>query len=194
MSRYRQHCNGVGLHYSRFRAMQSRRPLAHQALSTRRFSKSESNPRSRANPPSSPSTASLSRVARCWHSNAYFSLFSSLFFFDPPNRFVQIPRAERWPEQGTRGRGSSERAAAASTRRRRDFLSANVADGSCVTSNAGPHGGKSVRIIAIFAFFFRYFSRLDQTNFSRFRAYLIHWFRARVARRRLAPAASGSGS
>src|SRR6202040_2432733 len=30
------------------------------------------------NPPSSPSTASLSRVARCWHSNAYFSLFSSL--------------------------------------------------------------------------------------------------------------------
>jgi selenocysteine lyase/cysteine desulfurase len=23
---------------------------------------------------------------------AYFSLFSSLFFFDPPNRFVQIPR------------------------------------------------------------------------------------------------------
>src|SRR6202011_1312634 len=49
MSRYRQHCNGVGLPYSRFRAMQSRRPLAHQALSTRRFSKSESNPRSRAN-------------------------------------------------------------------------------------------------------------------------------------------------
>src|ERR1700730_6555926 len=42
------------------------------------------------NPPSSPSTASLSGVARCWHSNAYFSLFSSLFFFDPPNRFVQI--------------------------------------------------------------------------------------------------------
>src|ERR1700726_4546872 len=38
------------------------------------------------NPPSSPSTASLSGVARCWHSNAYFSLFSSLFFFDPPNR------------------------------------------------------------------------------------------------------------
>jgi hypothetical protein len=28
--------------------MQSRRPLVHQALSTRRFSKSESNPRSRA--------------------------------------------------------------------------------------------------------------------------------------------------
>jgi hypothetical protein len=45
-----------------------------------------------ANPPTSPSTASLSRVARCWHSNAYFSPFSSLFFFDPPNRFVQIPR------------------------------------------------------------------------------------------------------
>src|SRR6202035_545135 len=43
-------------------------------------------------PPSSPSTASLSGVARCWHNNAYFSLFSSLFFFDPPNRFVQIPR------------------------------------------------------------------------------------------------------
>jgi hypothetical protein len=43
-------------------------------------------------PPSSPSTASLSGVARCWHSNAYFSLCSSLFFFDPPNRFVQIPR------------------------------------------------------------------------------------------------------
>src|SRR6202048_4933530 len=38
------------------------------------------------NPPSSPSTASLSGVARCWRS--YFSLFSSLFFFDPPNRFV----------------------------------------------------------------------------------------------------------
>jgi hypothetical protein len=38
-------------------------------------------------PPSSPSTASSSGVARCWHSNAYFSLFSSLFFFDPPNRF-----------------------------------------------------------------------------------------------------------
>src|ERR1700719_1814065 len=35
------------------------------------------------NPPSSPSTASLSGVARCWHSNAYFSLFSSLFFFRP---------------------------------------------------------------------------------------------------------------
>ena len=33
------------------------------------------------NPPSSPSTASSSGVARCWHSNAYFSLFSSLFFF-----------------------------------------------------------------------------------------------------------------
>src|SRR6202045_3255802 len=32
------------------------------------------------NPPSSPSTASLSGVARCWHSNAYSSLFSSLFF------------------------------------------------------------------------------------------------------------------
>ena len=44
------------------------------------------------NPPSSPSTASLSGVARCWHSNAYFSLFSSLFFFDPPNRFVHIPQ------------------------------------------------------------------------------------------------------
>ncbi len=42
------------------------------------------------NPPSSPSTASLSGVARCWHSNAYFSLFSSLFFFDPPNGFVQF--------------------------------------------------------------------------------------------------------
>jgi hypothetical protein len=28
----------------------------------------------------------LSGVARCWHSNAYFSLFSSLFFFDPPSR------------------------------------------------------------------------------------------------------------
>jgi hypothetical protein len=24
----------------------------------------------------------LSGVVRCWHSNAYFSLFSSLFFFD----------------------------------------------------------------------------------------------------------------
>src|SRR6202035_2479492 len=31
------------------------------------------------NPPSSPSTASLSRVARCWHSNAYFSLFLRYF-------------------------------------------------------------------------------------------------------------------
>ncbi len=31
-------------------------------------------------PPSSPSTASLSGVARRWHSNAYFSLFSLLFF------------------------------------------------------------------------------------------------------------------
>ena len=30
--------------------------------------------------------------ARTMHSNAYFSLFSSLFFFGPPNRFVQIPR------------------------------------------------------------------------------------------------------
>ena len=40
------------------------------------------------NPPSSPSTASLSGVARCWHSNTYFSLFSSLFFFDPPNRLI----------------------------------------------------------------------------------------------------------
>jgi predicted RNA polymerase sigma factor len=39
-----------------------------------------------------PRLAEMSRVARCWHSNAYFSLFSSLFFFDPPNRFVQIPR------------------------------------------------------------------------------------------------------
>src|SRR3984893_17585464 len=29
------------------------------------------------NPPSSPSTASLSGVARCWHSNAYFSLFAT---------------------------------------------------------------------------------------------------------------------
>src|SRR6478736_4085812 len=43
-------------------------------------------------PPSSPSTAFLSGVARCWHSNAYFSLFSSLFFFDPPNRFVRVVR------------------------------------------------------------------------------------------------------
>ena len=33
-------------------------------------------------------TASLSGVVRCWHSNAYFSLFSSLFFFDPPNSSV----------------------------------------------------------------------------------------------------------
>jgi hypothetical protein len=31
------------------------------------------------NPPSSPSTASLSGVARCWHSNAYFSLFLRYF-------------------------------------------------------------------------------------------------------------------
>src|SRR6202011_4594131 len=31
------------------------------------------------NPPSSPSTASLSGVARCWHSNAYFSLFFAIF-------------------------------------------------------------------------------------------------------------------
>src|ERR1700724_2459760 len=53
------------------------------------------------NPPSSPSTASSSGVARCWHSNAYFSLFSlfsSLFFFDPPNRFVQIPRDHSVPQ------------------------------------------------------------------------------------------------
>src|SRR4030081_1199419 len=53
----------------------------------------------------SPSTASLSRVARCWHSNAYFSLFSSLFFFDPPNRFVHVlsPRCSQviLPEQRT---------------------------------------------------------------------------------------------
>src|ERR1700738_2471947 len=40
------------------------------------------------NPPSSPSTASLSGVARCWHSNAYFSLFSSLLFFDPAGPFI----------------------------------------------------------------------------------------------------------
>src|ERR1700730_17714246 len=33
-------------------------------------------------PPHRLSTASLSGVARCWHSNAYSSLFSSLFFFD----------------------------------------------------------------------------------------------------------------
>jgi hypothetical protein len=32
------------------------------------------------NPPSSPSTASSSGVARCWHSNAYFSLFFAIFF------------------------------------------------------------------------------------------------------------------
>src|SRR3984893_18510586 len=31
------------------------------------------------NPPSSPSTASLSGVARCWHSNAYFSLILRYF-------------------------------------------------------------------------------------------------------------------
>jgi hypothetical protein len=53
------------------------------------------------NPPSSPSTASLSGVARCCHSNAYFSLFSSLFFFDPPNRFVQIPRDRETITGGT---------------------------------------------------------------------------------------------
>jgi hypothetical protein len=43
-------------------------------------------------PPSSPFNSILERVVRCWHSNAYSSLFSSLFFFDPPNRFVQIPQ------------------------------------------------------------------------------------------------------
>ena len=43
-------------------------------------------------PPSSPFNSILERVVRCWHSNAYSSLFSSLFFFDPPSRFVQIPR------------------------------------------------------------------------------------------------------
>src|SRR6266404_575352 len=33
-------------------------------------------------PPSSPFNSILERVVRCWHSNAYSSLFSSLFFFD----------------------------------------------------------------------------------------------------------------
>jgi hypothetical protein len=32
--------------------------------------------------------------AICWHSNAYFSLFSSLFFFGPPNSF-QVGRGRR---------------------------------------------------------------------------------------------------
>src|ERR1700736_1983079 len=62
------------------------------------------------NPPSSPSTASLSEVARCWHSNAYFSLFSSLLFFDPPNRFVQIPRdLEDIRQDHARGQSGRER-------------------------------------------------------------------------------------
>ena len=56
---------------------------------------SENSKANRIETMTSPSTASLSRVARCWHSNTYFSLFSSLFFFDPPNRFVQIPRGRR---------------------------------------------------------------------------------------------------
>ena len=57
--------------------------------------------------------ASLSGVARCWHSNAYFSLFSSLFFFDPPNRFVQIPservQGQYTPEQRGRCSVASEK-------------------------------------------------------------------------------------
>src|ERR1700736_3675443 len=35
------------------------------------------------NPPSSPSTASSSGVARCWHSNAYFLLFFFAIFLRP---------------------------------------------------------------------------------------------------------------
>jgi hypothetical protein len=30
------------------------------------------------------------RNVRCWHRNAYSSLFSSLFFRLPPNKFLQI--------------------------------------------------------------------------------------------------------
>src|ERR1700738_1691473 len=60
-------------------------------------------PRGAPNPPSSPSTASLSGVARSWHSNAYFSLFSSLFFFDPPNRLSGSVRAARWNASGGPG-------------------------------------------------------------------------------------------
>jgi hypothetical protein len=36
------------------------------------------------------STASLSGVARCWHSNAYFSLFSSLFSFASINTRAEL--------------------------------------------------------------------------------------------------------
>ena len=43
-------------------------------------------------PPSSPFNSILERVVRCWHSNAYSSLFSSLFFRLPPNKFLQIPQ------------------------------------------------------------------------------------------------------
>jgi hypothetical protein len=49
------------------------------------------------NPPSSPSTASLSGVARCWHSNAYFSLFSSLFFLRPTEHLKKDCRREFLP-------------------------------------------------------------------------------------------------
>jgi hypothetical protein len=41
----------------------------------------------------SPFNSILERVARCWHSNAYFSLFSSLFFFDfHRTNFSSFPR------------------------------------------------------------------------------------------------------
>ena len=38
-----------------------------------------------------PFNSILERVVRCWHSYAYSSLFSSLFFRLPPNKFLQIP-------------------------------------------------------------------------------------------------------
>jgi hypothetical protein len=43
-------------------------------------------------PPSSPFNSILERVVRYWHSNAYSSLFSSLFFRLPLNKFLQIPQ------------------------------------------------------------------------------------------------------
>ena len=42
-------------------------------------------------PPSSPFNSILERVVRCWHSNAYSSLFSSLFFFDHRTDLSRFP-------------------------------------------------------------------------------------------------------
>ena len=43
-------------------------------------------------PPSSPFNSLLERVVRCWHSNAYSSLFSSLFFFFHRTNFSRFRR------------------------------------------------------------------------------------------------------